>query len=72
MSEIVRQANESLGPLKDGRKYCLAIPGPLGGAYDVSNLRSVGLEELIRFSGDIAKQVRDVRDGERVELKIVE
>lgn len=72
MTALVDQAKVSVGPLADGRKYCLAIPGVLGGAYDSSNIKSVPLVELIRLSGDIGKQIRDLPDGAQIELKVVD
>ena len=72
MTALVDQARESVGPLTDGRKYCLVIPGVLGGAYDSSNIKSVPLVELIRLSGDIGKQIRELPDGAQIELKVVD
>lgn len=34
MSALVEAAKGSVGLLEEGRKYCLVIPGVLGGAYD--------------------------------------
>jgi hypothetical protein len=56
MPELVRLAESTLGPLSDGRKYCLKIPSVLGGNYGCDNLATVPLVELIRFSGDGAQQ----------------
>lgn len=72
MTALVDQANESVGPLADGRKYCLVIPGVLGGAYDISNIKSVPLVELVRLSGDIGQQIRDLPDRAQVKLKVVD
>jgi hypothetical protein len=72
MTALVDQAKESVGPLTDGRKYCLVIPGVLGGAYDSSNIKSVPLVELIRLSGDIGQQIRDLPDGAKIKLKVVD
>ena len=56
MPEVVRLAEAALGPLTDGRKYCLRIPSALGGHYGRDNLATVPLAELIRFSGEGAQQ----------------
>lgn len=72
MLELVEAAKDSVGLLEEGRKYCLVIPGVLGGTYDTSNIRSVPLVELVRFSGDLGKQIRDLPDGEKIQLKIVD
>jgi len=72
MTALVDQAKESVGPLEDGQKYCLVIPGVMGGAYGTSNIKSVPLVELIRLSGDIGLQIRDLPDGAKVKLKVVD
>ena len=72
MHALVGIAKEHLGPLTDGRKYCLAIPSVMGGEYDISNIKTVPLIELVRFSGDIANQIKDLPDGAQVQLKVVD
>ena len=66
------QAKDRVGQLTDERKYCLVVPGVLGGAYECSNLKSVPLLELIRLSGDMAKQIKDLPDGEQITLEVVD
>ena len=72
MTALVAEAKEALGPLPDGRKYYLVIPGVLGGVYDASNIKTLPLIELIRLSGDIAQQIENVSDGTKVELKVTD
>lgn len=72
MSQLVAQARERCGPLTDGRKYCLRIPGVLGGEYGGSNLATAPQVELVRISGDIARQIADLPDGATVRFRFVE
>lgn len=72
MSRLVEAAERALGTLSAGRKYCLVIPGALGGAYDVSNVKTVTLAELIRLSGDLASQIENLPDGTEINLKVVD
>jgi len=72
MKNLVTQAKELLGPLIEGRKYCLKIPGVLGGEYGGSNLATVPLVELVRYSGDVAKQIKDLPNGAQVQFKITD
>lgn len=72
MASLVTQARENLGALRKGWKYCLAIPGILGGEYDISNIKTAPLVEMIRFSGDIGRQIKDLPDGAQIELKVVD
>ena len=72
MEGLVEQAEERLGPLSPGRKYCLKIPGVLGGEYGGDNLASLMLSELIDVSGHIARQVHGLPPGTQVQLRITE
>lgn len=72
MEALVAQAKEALGPLLEGKKYYLAIPGFLGGEDAVSNIKTAPLVELVRLSGDIGRQIKDLPDGAQIELRVVE
>ncbi|MEM8771209.1 MAG: T6SS immunity protein Tdi1 domain-containing protein [Pseudomonadota bacterium] len=72
MSALLKAARNKIGILDEGKVYCLTIPGALGGAYDISNVKAVPLVELIRFSGDLGKQILDLPDGEQVQLKMID
>ena len=72
MTSLVEQAERTLGPLSAGQKYCLRIPGPLGGEYGGSNLAKVAVHELVLASGHIAAQIKGLPDGAAVQLKIVD
>lgn len=70
MSGLVDQGLQRLGVLPEGRKYCLKIPGVMGGEYGGDNLATIGLQELVLVSGDIAQQIKDIPDGAQVRLKV--
>jgi len=70
MDAIVAEAKESLGELADGQKYALIIPGVLDGDYGGENLKIAAIEEIISFAGDLGKQIKDLPDGSKIELKI--
>jgi hypothetical protein len=72
MAALVDAAREKFGTLVEGRKYCLRIPGLLGGEYGGSNLASAPLVELVRTSGSIAQQVRDLPDGAVISLTLTD
>ena len=71
MASLLEIAKQSVGSLEDGRKYCLVIPGVLGGKYDASNIKSIPLLELIGFSGSLGKQIQDLPDGTEIDLKVI-
>lgn len=72
MRGLVDQAFQQLGALAPGRKYCLKIPGALGGEYGRDNLGTISFEELIRASGHIAQQIADLPDGASVKLSVTD
>lgn len=72
MAALVSLANDLCGPLSEGRKYCLKIPGVLGGAYGGENLATAPQLELVRFSGHIARQIEELPDGAQIKLRVTE
>lgn len=72
MKNLVTIASSKLGALSGERKYCLKIPGALGGQYEESNFATISLSELIRASGHLAHEVRDLPDGTQVRLQITD
>lgn len=72
MSALVSLAHDHCGPLTEGRKYCLKIPGVLGGAYGTNNLAIAPQIDLVRMSGDIARQIEELPNGAQIKLRVVE
>jgi hypothetical protein len=71
MSRLADLARQKLGPLPEGRCYCLKLPAVIGGSYDATNLGTISLSELISFSGHMAEQIKDVPDGGQIQIEIV-
>jgi hypothetical protein len=69
MRELVEVAREHRGELTSSRKYCLKIPGYLGGVYDMPNLATAPIHEIIGMAGDLAKQRHELPDGTQIQLK---
>jgi hypothetical protein len=72
MRELVERAQSAFGLLHPDRCYCLKIPAVLGGAYTLANIGTIDRAELISFSGDVAKQVKDLPDGAQVRFRITD
>ncbi|HTU21936.1 MAG TPA: T6SS immunity protein Tdi1 domain-containing protein [Gemmataceae bacterium] len=70
MSRLVKLAKQRLGPLPDGRCYCLKVPSVIGGSYEATNFETISLTELISFSGYMAARTRDVPDGGQVVIEV--
>ena len=72
MLRLVQLAREGLGPLESHYCYYLMVPAVLGGRYETENIRSAPLLEIIEYSGELAKQIKDLPDGAEIELKVME
>ncbi|SFO72392.1 T6SS immunity protein Tdi1 domain-containing protein [Enterovibrio norvegicus] len=70
MRVLVSVAKEALGELTENKKYCFVIPASLGGEYNASNFKTIALVELIRFSGDLAHQIKDLPPGSKIKLNV--
>lgn len=71
MSAMVVEAEKNLCVLESGYKYHMVIPGVLGGTYGGANVKVAPLVEIIRFSGDVGKQIEELPEGAQVQLKVV-
>lgn len=70
MDNLVQIAKDTVGKLMQGEKYCLKLPGVLGGEYNSENIGKVSQMEQIGFSGDLAKQIKDLPDGTEFKIEI--
>jgi hypothetical protein len=60
------------GLLPEGRRLVPKIPFIMGGAYAASNLYEADLIGSLEFRADVANQIRDVPDGGKIKLKVVD
>jgi hypothetical protein len=70
MSGMVSEMIELYGEPELGECFGLVIPGVLGGKYSSENIRRRSLYDYLRFTGDLARQIKDLKDGETIELKL--
>ena len=70
MTNLVDTAKSELGELAENQKYCLKMPAVIGGKYEKSNFGIINFSKLIAFSGDLGFQIKDLRDGQKIKLKI--
>lgn len=69
MERLLIAARTKLGDLESGQKYCLKAPG--SGEYSEKNLGKISFAELISFSGYVAFQIKDLKDGDEFEFVTV-
>jgi hypothetical protein len=69
-ASLVEAARERLGECPEGSVYSLTPLALLAGDYSPDNLWIISLEELIRFTGDVARQTKDLPDGTEYRIEI--
>ena len=69
---LVEAARERLGDCPEGSVYTLKPLALLEGDYSPDNLWICQLDELIRFTGDMARQLKDLPDGAQYRIVIDE
>ena len=71
MTSMVEEAKKKLGELTGNRKYYLVTPGVLGGEYGGNNVKITTLAKIIRFSGDLGKQIQDQPEGSEINVELM-
>jgi hypothetical protein len=69
---LAHEWQQSQGGLKMGERLMPKLPLVLGGAFSVGNMYSLDAEDGMRLRSDLARQIRDLAEGARIEYKIVE
>lgn len=54
------------GKLEPNHRLTSKMPFVFGGNYEISNIVSIPIPELLSFRADIARQIRDLPDGSRI------
>jgi hypothetical protein len=63
---------EEHGALRCGERLVATIPFVMGGDFKVSNFYALDAVEAMRFHGDLAVQIRDLPDGTKIKLEVVD
>ncbi|MDM1299479.1 DUF1851 domain-containing protein [Empedobacter falsenii] len=66
---LVNKCKEEIGNFELNEKYYLIIPAILGVKYETPNIRKISFEELISISADLAFQVNNLADGQKIIFK---
>ena len=70
MSGIVGEMVDIYGELQIGECFGLVIPAVLGGEYSANNIRRRCLYDYLRFTGDIARQTNNLKDGDKIKFQL--
>ncbi len=72
MIAMVTEAKKRLGELEIDQKFCLSVPGILGGDYIGSNVIKAPLTSIIESAGRLGQHVRELADGAKINLADVD
>ena len=67
---LTQIAINAFGQLAENEKFCLKKPGVIGGEYKIENIGKIDFVQLISFSGDLAFQIKDLKDGQKIKIEI--
>ena len=70
MEDFCKVAEAALGKLAPGDSYCLKLPAVFGHPYAAENMGVIATTELIRASGELARQIMDLPDGTPVDVRV--
>ena len=70
--ELLAKGRELLGEPPEGSVITLKPDALVEGRYTPENLWILPLEELIHFSGSIARQIKDLPDGSQIQIETVD
>lgn len=72
MTALVELAENKFPQSEPGQCFYFVTPPVLGGSYDIENIQTIPIMELIAFSGDIAYQIKDLPEGSQIKLVITD
>jgi len=72
MTALVELAEDKFGKNNNDRCFYFVISPVLGGKYELQNIQTVPLLELVSSSGDVAEQIKDLPDGAQVKLVVTD
>ena len=70
MTNLVELTKSELGELENNQKFCLKLVAVIGGQYEKSNLGKTSFSELISLSGNLSYQIQNLKDGQKIILKV--
>ncbi len=69
---LIDEAEEKFGILEIGQCYALIKPAVIGGDYSTENMRVAAINEYLAFTGDIAYQTKDLKQGDKVQICLID
>lgn len=70
--KLVDAARQKFGDPPQGCVFTLKPHAMVEGRYDIDEVCILPLDELIRFSGDVARQIHDLPDGSQIQFEVTD
>jgi len=70
--ELVAEGLKRFGEPPVGSVFTIKPHAMIEGRYEPENLCVMPLEELIRFTGDVAQQIKDLPDGSQIQFEVTD
>lgn len=67
---LVVEGRKRFGEPPEGSVFTIKPHAMIEGRYEPESLCVMPLDELIRFTGDVAQQIKDLPDGSQIQLKV--
>jgi hypothetical protein len=72
MIDLATELRNSDNKLKDGQLFSYKKLPIIGGDYTVNNFAPLDILEHFAYTGDLHKQIKDLPDGTKVKIKILD
>lgn len=69
---LVTEARKRFGEPPEGSVFTIKPHAMIEGRYEPESLCVMPLDELIRFTGDVAQQIKDLPDGSPIQLEVTD
>ena len=69
---LVDEGRRRFGELPEGSVFTLKPHAMIEGRYEPENLCVMPLDELIRFTGDVAQQIKDLPNGSQIQIEVTD
>ncbi len=69
---LVEEGKRRFGEPPTGSVFTIKPHAMIEGRYEPENLCVMSLEELIRFTGDVAQQIKDLPDGSQIHFEVTD
>jgi len=72
LPHLIEELEESGQLLAKNQVYSFVMPPAIGGEYAAGNVKATDLSVHFAFTGQILEQIKDLPDGTKVKIKLVE